>query len=273
MHPRLKNIVFHKLNKDLSKCEIILAENQSIWFIDRDRKYWYFELEKCGKLWWRYEFFTEFFTFFSLEHTSFQRLLSQWVEGILNRKVVRINENHQGSPLWMEGILSREVVATVEMGNAWSGVTEGVLNHGYRKGSRKVEEALNHSENTNIGGRYNKPRRVDEVLNHGVKKTDNFYGERSSKIEEVLNREINEIDGGELFDNGAIDKILNRSVESSAFLEGEFVPVIENVLNNQVVSTEHGFQTIPHQINKVLKTLPDLNSQLSKVDVILNQKS
>lgn len=272
MHPRLKNIVFHKLNKDLSKCEIILAENQSIWFIDRDRKYWYFELEKCGKLWWRYEFFTEFFTFFSLEDTSFQHLLSQWVEGILNREVVRINENHQGSALWMDYILSCEV-ATVEVGLTSSGVTEDVLRHGYRKGSRKVEETLNHSENTNIEGRYNKPRRVDEVLNCGVNKTDNFYGERSSKIEEVLNREINEIDGGELFDDGALDNILNRSVESAAFLEGEFVPVIENVLNNQVVSTEHGFQTIPHQINKVLKTLPDLNSQLSKVDVVLNQKS
>ena len=236
MHPRLKNIVFHKLNKDLSKCEIILAENQSIWFIDRANKYWYFELEKCGKLWWRYEFFTEFFTFFSLEHTSFQRLLSQWVEGILNREVVRINENHQGSPLWMDYILSSEVVTT-----DYAGLIPSCD--------------------------------VEDILNRGVKKTDNFYGERSSKIEEVLNREINEIDGGELFDDGALDKILNRSVESAAFLEGEFVPVIENVLNNQVVSTEHGFQTIPHQINKVLKTLPDLNSQFSKVDVVLNQKS
>lgn len=236
MHPRLKNIVFHKLNKDLSKCEIILAENQSIWFIDRDRKYWYFELEKCGKLWWRYEFFTEFFTFFSLEHTSFQRLLSQWVEGILNREVVTINENHQGSASWMDYILSSEVVTT-----DYGGLIPSCD--------------------------------VEDILNRGVKKTDNFYGERSSKIEEVLNREINEIDGGELFDDGALDKILNRSVESAAFLEGEFVPVIENVLNNQVVSTEHGFQTIPHQINKVLKTLPDLNSQLSKVDFVLNQKS
>ena len=151
MHPRLKNIVFHKLNKDLSKCEIILAENQSIWFIDRDRKYWYFELEKCGKLWWRYEFFTEFFTFFSLEHTSFQRLLSQWVEGILNREVVRINENHQGSPLWMDYILSSEVVTT-----DYGGLIPSCD--------------------------------VEDILNRGVNKTDNFYGERSSKIEEVLNR-------------------------------------------------------------------------------------
>lgn len=228
MHPRLKNIVFHKLNKDLSKCEIILAENQSIWFIDRANKYWYFELEKCGKLWWRYEFFTEFFTFFSLEDTSFQRLLSQWVESILNREVVRINENHQGSALWMDYILSREVAA-VEVGKAWTGVTEGVQKHGYRKGSRKVED--------------------------------------------VLNREINEIEGGELFDNGELEKILNRSVDSTTYLEGEFLPMIENVLNLEVNSTGYGSHDKPNQINKVLKTTPDMNSQDLKVDIVLNQKS
>lgn len=228
MNPRLKNIVFHKLNKDLSKCEIILAENQSIWFIDRANKYWYFELEKCGKLWWRYEFFTEFFTFFSLEHTSFQRLLSQWVEGILNREVVRINENHQGSALWMDYILSREV-ATVEVGKAWTGITEGVQKHGYRKGSRKVED--------------------------------------------VLNRDINEIEGGELFDNGGLEKILNRSVDSTTYLEGEFLPMIENVLNLEMNSTEYGSHDKPNQINKVLKTNPDMNSQDLKVDIVLNQKN
>jgi hypothetical protein len=87
MHPGLKKIVFRKLNQDLSKVEIILSENQSIWFIDRANKYWYFELEKSGKLWWRYEFFTNFFPLFCLEIDEFQPLLSEWVEGILNRGV------------------------------------------------------------------------------------------------------------------------------------------------------------------------------------------
>ena len=189
MYPRLKNIVFHKLNKDLSKCEIILAENQSIWFIDRANKYWYFELEKCGKLWWRYEFFTEFFTFFSLDQNSFQPLLSQWVEGILNREVVKINENHQGSAQWMEYILSREV-AKVEVGKAWTGVTEGVLNHGYRKGSRKVDEVLNREINEIDGGELFDDGALDKILNRSVDSMSFLEGEFIPVIENVLNHEV-----------------------------------------------------------------------------------
>ena len=273
MNPRLKKIIFSKLNDDLSKVEIILSENQSIWFIDRANKYWYFELEKSGKLWWRYEFFTDFFILFCIEVNEFQPFLSEWVEGILNSGVSSTCKSHFDAGLAVEDILNRRVSATGDLGMERIATVEGIfdsnvnmttqsghrlhstvesiLNHGYRKGSRKV----------------------DEVLNHKVVTTEYCGIIPSYDLEEVLNREINEIDGGELFDDGALDKILNRSVESAAFLEGEFVPVIENVLNNQVVSTEHGFQTIPHQINKVLKTLPDLNSQLSKVDVVLNQKS
>ena len=255
MHPGLKKIVFRKLNQDLSKVEIILSENQSIWFIDRANKYWYFELEKSGKLWWRYEFFTNFFPLFCLEIDEFQPLLSEWVEGILNRGVSATGDLGMERIATVEKIFDSNVNMTrylyTRSGHRLHSTVEGILNHGYRKGSRKV----------------------DEVLNHKVVTTEYCGIIPSYDLEEVLNREINEIDGGELFDDGALDKILNRSVESAAFLEGEFVPVIENVLNNQVVSTEHGFQTIPHQINKVLKTLPDLNSQLSKVDVVLNQKS
>ena len=251
MNPRLKNIIFRKLNDELSKAEIIVAENKSIWFINRANKYWYFELEKSGKLWWRYEFFTDFFILFCLEVNEFQPILSEWVEGILNRGVSATGDLGMERIATVEKIFDSNVNMTTRSGHRLHSTVEGILNHGYRKGSRKV----------------------DEVLNHKVVTTEYCGIIPSYDLEEVLNREINEIDGGELFDDGALDKILNRSVESAAFLEGEFVPVVENVLNNQVVSTEHGFQTIPHQINKVLKTLPDLNSQLSKVDVVLNQKS
>jgi len=122
MNPRLKKIVFKKLNQDLSKVEIIVSENKSIWFIDRANKYWYFELEKSGKLWWRYEFFTEFFILFSLEIDEFQPLLSEWVEGVLNC-----------------GVNTTSDLCMVRLS-----AVEDILNHGYRKGSRKVDEVLNH---------------------------------------------------------------------------------------------------------------------------------
>ena len=86
MNAKLKKLIFNKLYKDLCGVEIIPYKD-SIWFIDRDKKYWYLRYEKDGQLWWRYSFFTEFFHLFSMEELEFQWVISEWVEEVLNCKV------------------------------------------------------------------------------------------------------------------------------------------------------------------------------------------
>ena len=44
---KLKQLIFKRLYKELGNAEII-PYNDSIWFIDRDRTYWYFELTKMN---------------------------------------------------------------------------------------------------------------------------------------------------------------------------------------------------------------------------------
>ena len=80
---RLKNIIFKQLYKELSKVEIIPYKD-SVYFIDRENKYWYFEYEKSGKLWWRYDFFVNFFVIFSLELDDCKKVMGDWVEDVLN---------------------------------------------------------------------------------------------------------------------------------------------------------------------------------------------
>jgi hypothetical protein len=237
MNPGLKKIVFRKLNQDLSKVEIILSENKSIWFIDRANKYWFFELEKSGKLWWRYEFFTEFFILFSLEINEFQPLLSEWVEGVLNCEVNMIPRS----------------------GHRLHSTVEGILNHGYRKGSRKV----------------------DEVLNHKVVTTEYCGIIPSYDLEEVLNREINKIDGGELFDNSTLEKVLNHKVVSISHAN-EQNELIQQILVHELiyeVESAAPLDTPAHDSvdevlsYKVTRAIPDLNESLADVEIILNQKS
>jgi hypothetical protein len=84
---RLKKIIFKKLAKDLSNVEVIPYKG-SIWFIDRDKKYWYLELKDDGTLWWRYDFFERFYQAFSLEHVDYEPLIKEWVKQVLNYKVV-----------------------------------------------------------------------------------------------------------------------------------------------------------------------------------------
>jgi hypothetical protein len=83
---KLKKFIFKKLHKDLSNVEIILHKD-SIWFIDRENKHWYFEFEKSGILWWRYYFFEDFFKIFSLESNVYKSIISEWVEEVLNHKI------------------------------------------------------------------------------------------------------------------------------------------------------------------------------------------
>ena len=88
VNPRLKKIIFNKLLEDMKDAEIIEdPKNGSIWAIDPSNKYWYFELEKDGLLWWRWKFFNHFFKLFSMERKQYEPLIRSMVEDILNRKV------------------------------------------------------------------------------------------------------------------------------------------------------------------------------------------
>jgi hypothetical protein len=78
---RLKQIIFKQLYRELGDCEII-PYNGSTWFINRDNKHWYFELDESGTLWWRYDFFNSFFQIFSMSLDDFCPVLSSWVEEV-----------------------------------------------------------------------------------------------------------------------------------------------------------------------------------------------
>ena len=85
MHSRLKKIIFNKLYEYLKNAEIIHFEN-SIWFIDREKKYWYLQYRKSGLLLWRYQFFNNFFLLFSMDRSKYERVIVEWVEEVLNCK-------------------------------------------------------------------------------------------------------------------------------------------------------------------------------------------
>lgn len=279
MNPRLKNIIFRKLNDELSKVEIILAENKSIWFIDRASKYWYFELEKSGKLWWRYEYFTDFFIIFCLEVNEFQPILSEWVEEILNRGVSATGDLGMERIATVEKIFDSNVNMTTRSGHRLHSTVEGILNHGYRKGSRKV----------------------DEVLNHKVVTTEYCGIIPSYDLEEVLNREIKEIDGGELFETGAVEKLLNPKItetKGSTILDtthihealsrgfvsispaSEKIDFTQQVIVNELITKIESatpldtpaYDSVDEVLSyKVNRTIPDLSESLTEIDILLNQ--
>jgi len=158
---RLKKIIFRKLYNDLSHVEII-PFNNSIWFVDRDEKYWYFELQKDGTLWWRYQFFSDFFILFSLVRDEFQSILTQWVEEVLNSKVNTTPCVSGSLQEKVDEVLNSRVLRTQVALHSTSVMAEGVLNCG--DSAPTIGERLNHKVSQAKEGELFDESIVDTVL-------------------------------------------------------------------------------------------------------------
>ena len=150
MENRLKKVIFKKLYEDLSGVEIIPHDN-TVWFIDRDNKYWYFEYKKSGELYWRHPFFINFFKLFSIEKNEFGSIISDWVEEVLNCKVVTTSPMPAHVFLGVEEVLNCKV-------SAISSYLSG-------RPSLWVKEVLNHKAVTTVHGNGFQHYHVEEVLN------------------------------------------------------------------------------------------------------------
>ena len=125
---RLKRVIKNKLSKDLSHVEIILHTDGSIWFIDRDEKYWYLEFDKDGCLWWRGEFFINFFKLFSMERSEYEPLIVEWVEEVLNRKLYSTIRFDDTQVPEVEEVLNRKVNSTLRYSMEMIPKVEDILN-------------------------------------------------------------------------------------------------------------------------------------------------
>ena len=123
----LKQVIFKKLYMDLKGVEII-PYNNSIYFIDREKKYWYFEYEKNGELWWRYGFFSKFFRLFSLESNDYSIIMGEWVEEVLNCRVSSTQAAPPSRAKLVEEVLNCRVSLKNGLGTDGKEIVEEVLN-------------------------------------------------------------------------------------------------------------------------------------------------
>ena len=190
---KLKSVIFDKLYQDLKHCEIIPYDG-SIYIIDRDNKFWYFEYDKGGTLWWRYDFFNPFFELFSLTYKQFQPILGEWVEEVFNCKVLITKFHFLSKRLKVEEILNCKVLKSSLSTSSKTKWVEDVLNckvlttEGHLLPLRqRMEEILNCKVLTTMSNRTNKLILVEEILNYKVLTTKPLQFRRPHRLEEVLN--------------------------------------------------------------------------------------
>ena len=190
---RLKQLIFKQLYKELGKVEMI-PYNGSVWFIDRENSYWYFQLSTQGCLYWRYSFFPSFFSVFSLEQSEFEPILSSWVEEVLNSKVSTTDIENVISFREVEEVLNSKVSATYQYENTLFTMVEEVLNHKVSTTNSctftsdlLLEDILNHKVSETFEINTPQKRTVKKVLDSKVSTTTFGGGGHSKKVEEVLN--------------------------------------------------------------------------------------
>jgi len=83
VNPKLAKIAMGKLYDDIKDAEVI-PYRSSVWIIDRKNKYWYIEYRDGGAMYWRRDFFQDFFNMFSMKDKDFEPLLVTMMEDILN---------------------------------------------------------------------------------------------------------------------------------------------------------------------------------------------
>lgn len=217
MTDRLKEIIFKKLNTDLSKVEIIV-HNESIWFIDRENKYWYLELVKSGKLYWRYQFFTQFFDLFTMDRERYEPLIKEWVElvlklGVESTKTYSDGFNPKVESVLNDGVTSMHPMNVTENKLMESALNNGVTSFGYTNRERPVmvESALNNGASSTSVSRSQKIFLVDSVLNNGITSM--------SKHSNPLGFQVS--------------IILNSSSITSSRPAKKSITIVESVLNNE----------------------------------------
>jgi len=175
MNPRLKQIIKNKLSEDLSSVSII-DYNGSIWFIDAKSKYWYLELYKKTKtLWWRLDFFEDFFTLFSMEQSEFVPVITEWVEEVLNDAII----NSTNVATSMNTVVERMRVTS--NGNiVWAVQVAGVT-------QKKVEEVLDGKILSTVGNPPPTQMIVEKVLKGEVVSTYRQKLRQEAQVEEILN--------------------------------------------------------------------------------------
>lgn len=233
---RTKQFIFNNLIKDLSNVEIIRHDN-SLWFIDREKKYWYLELVKTGKLYWRYQFFTEFFEMYSIERNVYEPIIKEFVESVLNCAVSSTKTYSDGFNPKVNSILNSSKPPRLIAGSIPNTSTDLVLDNGITS----THEIVGLSNDI-----------VDSVLNNGITSTEVEFGVfRNEIVEDVLNNGVTSSRPANK-SLTIVDSVLIDGITSLDFTTRDKPFIVESVLTKGVTTKLRGGKST-EQIESVLK--------------------
>jgi hypothetical protein len=194
---KLKQRLIFDIERIFSKCQIYYNQNtKSIWFINPETKFWYFEYSLDGDLWWRYVAFNIFKDLYRMDDKTFDDIISEWVEETLNCKVLSTETVTSFCVKRVEETLNCKVLST-----STTSINSPSL----------VEETLNCKVLTTQSQPLSRLQRVEETINFKVLSTIKSFTPSNPTVEETLKCKVITIEPYEPFNEVNTDKIINES--------------------------------------------------------------
>jgi hypothetical protein len=264
---KLKNLIFGYILKDLYNVEIIYYRD-SIWFIDRENRYWYFEYHKVDKhLWWRWSHFTSALNMFSMEAEEKQYLFGDLVNIILIKKQ-KLESKYPNKIFKTVGSLMNFEDKVYEVLNCEVETTDGA----FYNDEIVTNEVLSVEIETIDYSKTHRLRPVTGALDYNVETTESVKGHLKYEVRDVLENtiEINSIEklkGENPFQDIVVGHILDESdkvTDKLVIKEEEYVKtyshdvymcdhLVQNVLDVGVNSIHYDAEPHTQLVDGILK--------------------
>ena len=266
MNDKLKKVIFNYLLKDIQKVEIIYYRD-SIWFIDRENRYWYFEYHKVDKhLWWRWSHFRQGLKIFSIDAEKEQSIFGELVNMILKKKQ-KLESKYPNKVLNTIGSVMNFEDKDEDVSKNEIKTTNG---YGW-KPKPIVDEVLNCEVKTTELADIHCTPIVDEVLNCEVKTTWGLTEANTGRVDEVLNCEVKTTPTEFEITTNEVDNVLNNEVETTSEMKAEQLWEVEKVLNYDIKTIEQDWYKSPQLIDDILYPKTTEGGELIDEDKLISE--
>lgn len=118
----IKQSIFDSIIDDMVGAEIIDL-GKSIWIINKETRYWYFEYQTDTKnLWWRYDFFLDYLSPYNMSHPQYHDIFSEFFNHYLTKnnfeseEIKKLCEGDFVSILEIDQVISDDRELQIKMG-------------------------------------------------------------------------------------------------------------------------------------------------------------
>lgn len=94
IHPKLKNLIFTKLDEDFSDKEII-PNGRTFWIIESEKNDWLININCNGMMEFNTSFAKSYSNLFSMDFRVFSKILKEWIE---KKMEIRVNSSQRRTP-------------------------------------------------------------------------------------------------------------------------------------------------------------------------------